>query len=73
MFFIHFVTSLTTPFNLVIDYDRLVVLDKGSIAEFDTPYNLIRKEGGIFRSMCLKSGMFSELEAVAKAKAESKL
>ena len=56
----------------VIDYDRLVVLDKGRIAEFDTPYNLIRKGDGIFRTMCLKSGMFSELEAAAKAKAESK-
>jgi len=57
--------------NLVIDYDRLVVLDKGRIVEFDTPYNLVRKEDGIFRMMCLKSGMFSELEAAAKAKAES--
>ena len=56
--------------HLVIDYDRLVVLDKGRIVEFDTPYNLIRKEDGIFRSMCLKSGTFSELEAAAKAKAE---
>jgi len=56
----------------VIDYDRLVVLDKGRIVEFDTPYNLVRKEDGIFRTMCLKSGMFSELEAAAKAKAESK-
>jgi hypothetical protein len=40
------------------------------IAEFDSPWNLIRKEDGIFRSMCLKSGSFSELEAAAKAKAE---
>jgi len=55
----------------IIDYDRLVVLDKGRIVEFDTPYNLIRKEDGIFRSMCLNSGTFSELEAAAKAKAES--
>ncbi|KAI0092260.1 multidrug resistance-associated ABC transporter [Irpex rosettiformis] len=55
----------------VIDYDRLIVLDKGKLVEFDTPYNLIRKEGGIFRSMCLKSGTFGELEAAAKAKAES--
>ena len=55
----------------VIDYDRLIVLDKGKLVEFDTPYNLIRKEGGIFRSMCLKSGTFAELEAAAKAKAES--
>jgi ABC-type multidrug transport system fused ATPase/permease subunit len=55
----------------VIDYDKLIVLDKGTVAEFDTPYNLIQKEDGIFRSMCLKSGTFAELEAIAKAKAES--
>ncbi|KAH0579496.1 hypothetical protein H2248_002354 [Termitomyces sp. 'cryptogamus'] len=54
----------------VIDYDRLIVLDKGQIVEFDTPWNLIQKEGGIFRSMCLKSGSFGDLEAVAKGKAE---
>ena len=53
----------------VIDYDRLIVLDKGVIAEFDTPWNLIQKENGIFRQMALKSGMFSELERVAKEKA----
>ncbi|KAF9555963.1 multidrug resistance-associated ABC transporter [Agrocybe pediades] len=54
----------------VIDYDRLIVLDKGEIVEFDTPWNLINKENGIFRNMCLKSGSFSELETAAKAKAE---
>ncbi|KAH6873975.1 multidrug resistance-associated ABC transporter [Coprinopsis sp. MPI-PUGE-AT-0042] len=54
----------------VIDYDRLIVLDKGQIVEFDTPYNLIQKEEGTFRQMCLKSGTFAELEAAAKAKAE---
>ncbi len=54
----------------VIDYDRLIVLDKGELAECDTPLNLIQKEGGIFRSMCLKSGTYVELEAAAKAKAE---
>ncbi|KAF7792210.1 hypothetical protein EIP86_003243 [Pleurotus ostreatoroseus] len=34
----------------VIDYDRLIVLDQGELAEFDTPWNLIQKEGGIFRA-----------------------
>ncbi|OBZ77340.1 ATP-dependent bile acid permease [Grifola frondosa] len=57
----------------VIDYDRLIVLDKGELVEFDTPFNLIHKEGGIFRNMCLKSGTFAELEAAAKAKAERDL
>jgi ABC-type multidrug transport system fused ATPase/permease subunit len=54
----------------VIDYDRLIVLDAGEVAEFDTPLNLIQKEDGIFRTMCLKSGTFAELEAAAKGKAE---
>ena len=54
----------------MIDYDRLIVLDKGEVAEFDTPLNLIHKEGGIFRGMCIKSGTFGELEAAAKAKAQ---
>ncbi len=53
----------------VIVYDRLIVLDKGELAEFDTPLVLIQKEGGIFRSMCLKSGTFAELETAAKEKA----
>jgi hypothetical protein len=55
----------------VIDYDRLIVLDKGAVAEFDTPLALIRKEGGIFRQMCLQSGTFAELEEAAQAKADA--
>ena len=54
-------------------YDRVLVMDAGRVAEFDTPLNLIQREGGIFRSMCLKSGTFAELEAAAKAKAERDL
>ncbi|KAF8890823.1 multidrug resistance-associated ABC transporter [Gymnopilus junonius] len=50
----------------IIDYDHLIVLDKGSVVEFDTPWNLINKENGFFRTMCLKSGTFNELETAAK-------
>jgi ABC-type multidrug transport system fused ATPase/permease subunit len=46
----------------------LIVLDKGVIAEFDSPWNLIQKEDGIFRNMAMKSGMFAELERIAKEK-----
>ncbi|KAI0357684.1 multidrug resistance-associated ABC transporter [Trametes cingulata] len=53
----------------IIDYDRLIVLDQGKLAEFDTPMKLMQKEDGIFRNMCLQSGSFAELEAAAKAKA----
>ena len=52
----------------IIDYDRLIVLDKGQVAEFDTPWNLIQREDGIFRGMCLKSGSYAELEQAAREK-----
>jgi len=39
-------------------------LQIGNIVEFDTPATLIRKEGGLFRDMAIKSGIFSELEAI---------
>ena len=55
----------------VIDYDRLLVLDKGELVEFETPLNLIRKEGGVFRDMCSKSGMMAELVEAAAARAEA--
>lgn len=54
--------------HTVIDYDRLIVLERGQIAEMDTPWNLICKEDGIFRNMCLNSGSFGELEAIARLK-----
>lgn len=52
----------------VIDYDRILVLDHGEIKEFDTPYNLITKEDGVFHQMCERSGEYAELLAVATAK-----
>ena len=56
----------------IIDYDRLVVLDHGKVVEFDTPYHLIQREDGVFRGMCLKSGLFGELEAAARTKTEER-
>ncbi|ORY72006.1 P-loop containing nucleoside triphosphate hydrolase protein [Pseudomassariella vexata] len=40
----------------IIGYDRICVMDAGRIAELDTPLNLWRR-GGIFRSMCDRSGI----------------
>ncbi|KAI6122204.1 ABC protein, partial [Pisolithus croceorrhizus] len=39
----------------IISYDRVLVMDAGTVAEFDTPYNLYQKEGGLFRGMCERS------------------
>ncbi|KAJ1770305.1 hypothetical protein LPJ74_003309 [Coemansia sp. RSA 1843] len=52
----------------IIDYDRVLVLDKGNAAEFDTPYNLLQNDNGIFRSMCEKSGEYEHLLASASSR-----
>ncbi|KAJ2569397.1 hypothetical protein IW140_003100 [Coemansia sp. RSA 1813] len=49
--------------HTIIDYDRVLVLDKGKVVEFDTPKNLLRKKDGVFRSMCEKTGEYEYLAA----------
>lgn len=41
----------------ILDYDRILVLDKGVVKEFDTPWKLFMKEDGIFRGMCSKANI----------------
>jgi len=43
----------------IINYDRIIVMDQGGIAEVDTPLNLFDL-GGIFRGMCDRSGIRRE-------------
>ncbi|KAJ2617833.1 hypothetical protein EV177_000369 [Coemansia sp. RSA 1804] len=49
----------------IIDYDKVLVLDNGRVAEYDTPYNLLQKEDGIFRSMCKESGEYAHMSGFA--------
>ncbi|KAI0167068.1 ATP-binding cassette transporter protein YOR1-like protein [Hypoxylon sp. FL1284] len=45
----------------IVGYDRICVMDAGRIAELDSPLALWHKgEGGIFRSMCDRSGIREE-------------
>lgn len=44
----------------IINYDRILVLDKGEIKEFDTPWNLFNTKDSIFQQMCEKSSIVSE-------------
>jgi len=53
----------------IIDYDKVMVLDKGEVAEFGAPWDLIENEGGDFRGLCESSGELDTLlEAAARAK-----
>merc|ERR1712217_714935 len=35
----------------ILDYDRILVLKRGKIAEFDTPQKLMQNENGLFSQM----------------------
>jgi ABC-type multidrug transport system fused ATPase/permease subunit len=49
------VITIAHRLKTIIDYDRILVLDAGQIAEFDEPRALLMKTGGMFREMCKKS------------------
>lgn len=38
-------------------YDRILVMDGGEIAEFDTVLNLFDNENSIFRSLCNEANL----------------
>ena len=56
--FVHFSTIITIAhrLNTVVDYDRVLVLKDGVIAELDSPRTLMMTEGSIFRGMCQVQG-----------------
>lgn len=66
------VITIAHRLDTVIDLDRVMVLDQGSIAEFDSPWTLIQKEGGLFRSFCEQSGRFDQLYQAAERAAKNK-
>lgn len=67
-------TTLTIAHRLqtIIDYDKVLVLERGEVVEFGDPWQLISEEDGVFRGMCLTSGDFEILEREAKKAFEAK-
>ncbi|KAI8300472.1 Metal resistance protein YCF1 [Colletotrichum sp. SAR11_240] len=45
--------------NTILDSDRVVVLDKGQVVEFDTPQELIKKQG-VFYGLVKQAGLDTE-------------
>ncbi|CAL5871981.1 uncharacterized protein PFLUO_LOCUS6238 [Penicillium psychrofluorescens] len=50
------IITIAHRINTIIDSDRIVVLDKGRVAEFDTPAELI-KRGGFFYELAKEAGL----------------
>lgn len=49
------VLTIAHRLNTIMDSDRVLVLDDGYVAEYDSPQALLQKPGGLFRAMVEKS------------------
>ncbi|KAI8910190.1 P-loop containing nucleoside triphosphate hydrolase protein [Gorgonomyces haynaldii] len=49
------ILTIAHRLNTVMDYDRILVLDQGTVVEFDTPSALMQIENGVFRAMAQTS------------------
>ena len=55
------IITIAHRINTILDSDRIVVLDKGRVAEFDTPAALVRR-GGLFRELVREAGLLETFE-----------
>ena len=66
------IITIAHRLQTIVDYDKVLVLDKGKIVEYDAPWELIEREDGVFREMCEMSGDLEGLVEVAKQAANKK-
>ncbi|KAL8926765.1 MAG: hypothetical protein Q9172_001641 [Xanthocarpia lactea] len=60
------IITIAHRLQTIIDYDKVLVLDKGKVVEYDAPWELITQEDGIFQGMCEMSGELEMLTEEAK-------
>ena len=60
------IITIAHRLQTIIDYDKVLVLDKGEVLEYADPWELIQKENGSFRGMCEMSGDFDTLLELAR-------
>jgi ABC-type multidrug transport system fused ATPase/permease subunit len=53
------IVTVAHRINTIMDSDRVVVLDKGQVVEFDTPAELIKRRG-VFWGLVKEAGLLEE-------------
>lgn len=56
------IITIAHRINTILDSDRVVVLKQGRVVEFDTPANLVRKQG-LFHDLVKESNLLGAFEA----------
>lgn len=62
MFHDRTIVTIAHRINTILDSDRIVVLDHGSVAEFDTPSELVRRKG-LFYELVREAGLLDSVVA----------
>ena len=55
------IITIAHRINTILDSDRIVVLDHGTVAEFDTPSALVRRKG-LFYGLVKEAGLLDSVE-----------
>ncbi|GAB7347940.1 hypothetical protein MBLNU459_g5452t1 [Dothideomycetes sp. NU459] len=56
------IITIAHRINTILDSDRIVVLDHGRVAEFDTPAELVRRKG-LFYELVKESGLLGSVDS----------
>lgn len=56
------ILTIAHRLNTILDSDRIIVLEKGEVAEFDTPANLLKKKESLFYALCKQGGFVEDEE-----------
>jgi ABC-type multidrug transport system fused ATPase/permease subunit len=56
------ILTIAHRLNTIMDSNRILVLDDGEIAEFDTPEVLLQKKNGVFRALVNQSNNLSSID-----------
>lgn len=55
------IITIAHRINTILDSDRIIVLDRGTVAEFDSPAELVRRKG-LFYDLVKEANLLGSIE-----------